>query len=99
MGAVMRSQQSHGLTNRADRDADHNVLPDFAWAAAGGISVLAACALILALAVAWGGTSLGAPTPAGGTGPLWAYTRERAGLFMAGFLIVLVARTLSARAH
>jgi hypothetical protein len=71
---------------RDDRDADHNFLPDFAVAAVGGGVALAACVVILMLASSLSG------------GPaISAYGRELAATFLAGFLVVLVARSLTAR--
>ena len=80
------------LTHHDGRDVDrnqdvagYNFLPDFAWAAVGGVAALAACALLVMLTVSWGG------------GPsIASYTRELAAAFLAGFLVVLVARSLSA---
>ena len=59
--------------------------------------VLAACVLFFTLTVTWGGMRLGAPMPGGGAAPLATYYTELAGFFLAGFLIVLVARSVSAR--
>jgi hypothetical protein len=67
-------------------DVDHNFLPDFTWAAVGGGAALAACVLILMLSASLGG------------GPsISAYGRELAAAFLAGFLVILVARSLTAR--
>jgi hypothetical protein len=71
---------------RDNRDVDHNFLPDFAFAAVGGVAALAACVLILMLTTSFSGGP-----------PISAYTRELAGAFLAGFLVVLVARSLSTR--
>ena len=73
---------------RHDADTDHNFLPDFAWAAVGGVAALAGCVLILVLALTWHGGP-----------PIWSYPRELAGVFLAGFLVVLVARSLSTRSR
>lgn len=74
------------LARHGDRDADHNFLPDFARAAVGGLAGLAACVLLLLLTASWGG------------GPsIASYSRELAAGFLAGFLIVLVARSLGTR--
>ena len=71
---------------RHDRDADHNFLPDFAIAAGGGGAAVAACVLLLVLTSSFGGGL-----------PISAYGRELAAAFLAGFLVVLVARSLTAR--
>lgn len=73
-------------TVRHDRSVDHNFLPDFARAAVGGIAAMAAGVLILMLSA-----SLGRATE------ISAYGRELAAVFLAGFLAVLVARSLTAR--
>jgi hypothetical protein len=73
---------------RHDHDVDHNFLPDFSWAGVGGGAALAVCALILILTASLGGGS-----------PISAYARELAGAFLAGFLVVLVARSLTARSR
>lgn len=75
-------------TAHHDRNAEHNFLPDFAWAGVGGCAALAACAplLMLTASLGWGP-------------PISAYTRELAVVFLAGFLVVLVARSLTARAR
>ena len=91
----MSSSVPAALTHHDDRDADrsqgvadHDFLPDFAWATVGGVAALAACVLLVMLAVSWGG------------GPsITSYTRELAAGFLAGFLVVLVARSLSARSR
>jgi hypothetical protein len=69
-----------------DRYADHNFLPDFAWAAAGGGVAVGVCVLLFMLTALWGGSP-----------PISAYTRELAGGFLAGFLVILVARSLRTR--
>jgi hypothetical protein len=92
----MSSQVPATLAHHDDRDGDHNFLPDFAWAAAGG-AVLAACILLFMLTAFWGGTLLGPPMPGGGAPSISFYNRELAGAFLAGFLVVLVARSLSTR--
>ena len=74
------------LVHHADRDVDHNFLPDFAWGAVGGLAGLAACVLLLLLTPSWGGGA-----------SIASYSRELAAGFLAGFLVVLVARSLSTR--
>jgi hypothetical protein len=54
----------------------------------GGVAAVAACVLVLVLAASLGGGP-----------PISAYTRELAGAFLAGFLVVLVARSLSTRSR
>jgi len=79
------------------RVADHDVAPDLAWVAVGGGAVLAVCAVLLALGVGWGGQVPGAPMPADNVAAIPTYYSALAGSCMAGFLAVLVARSLSAR--
>ena len=93
----MASTLPRGPANRDDREHDHNFLPDFAWAAAGGVGVVAACAILYTLAVTWGGMRLSASASGGAAVPLSTYNAELASLFLAGFLVVLVARSLTAR--
>jgi len=76
---------------------EHNFVPDFAWAVGGGVAVVAACAVVYTLAVSWGGLHVSAPMPGGGSAPLAAFASEFTGIFLAGFLIVLIARSLSVR--
>ena len=75
-------------TVRQDRDADRSFPPDFAWATVGGGMALVACVLLLILTVSWGGGP-----------PVTSHIRELAGAFLAGFLVVLVARSLTARSR
>jgi hypothetical protein len=87
-GARCTARHDPRDTARIDRDAEHNFLPDFAWAAVGGAAFVAACALLLIL------------TAALGVGPvLSAYGRELSAAFLAGFLVVLVARSLTAQSR
>jgi hypothetical protein len=95
----MSSHQPRGPVRDAAREADHDVLPDIAWASAGGGVVLAAATLLHALAVSSGGLRLDPLTPAGAAVPTWSYPSELAALFLAGFLVVLVARSLTAQAR
>ena len=76
---------------------DHNFAPDFAWAAIGGLVVLGVTALLYAVLVTWAGLRLDLAVPAGSAAPLSAFPRELAALFLAGALVVLVARSLTAR--
>ena len=71
---------------------DHNFAPDFAWAMVSGFVVLGVSALLYALIVTWGGLRLDLALPVGEAAPLSAYSRELAGFFLAGALVVLVAR-------
>ena len=93
----MSSQVPAAPVRREDRDVEHNFLPDFAWAAVGGGAALAACVLIFMLAASWGGLLPGPPLPGGAAPSISMYYRELAGALLAGFLVVLVARSLSAR--
>jgi hypothetical protein len=72
--------------------SDHNFAPDFAWALVGGFVVLGVSALLYALIVTWGGLRLDISLPLGTAAPLAAYSRELAGLFLGGALVVLVVR-------
>ena len=90
----MSTQAPAALPHQDDRNVDHdnhhpdhNFLSDFAWAAVGGAAVVA-CVLLLILTASLGGGP-----------PISAYTRELAGAFLAGFLVVLVARSLSTRSR
>jgi hypothetical protein len=76
---------------------DHNFAPDFAIAAVGGLVALGVCALLYAAIVTWGGLRLDLTVPAGVAAPLSAFPRELAAIFLSGALVVLVARSLSAR--
>lgn len=73
---------------RVNRDPEHNFLPDFAWAAVGGGVALVVCTLALLLTASLAGAA-----------PISAFGRELAAAFLAGFLVVLVARSLTARSH
>ena len=76
---------------------DHNFAPDFAWAFIGGLVVLSVTALLYAVLVMWGGLRLDLAVPVGSAAPLSAFPRELAALFLGGALVVLVARSLTAR--
>jgi hypothetical protein len=76
---------------------DHNFAPDFAWAFVGGLVLLGVCGLLYAVIVTWGGFRLDVALPVGAAAPLSAFPRELAGIFLGGALIVLVARSLTAR--
>ena len=94
----MSSHQPRGPVRDAACEADHNVLPNIAWASAGG-GVLAAATLLHALAVSSGGLRLDPLTPGGAAIPTWSYPSGLAALFLAGFLVVLVARSLTTQAR
>jgi hypothetical protein len=76
---------------------DYNFAPDFAWALVGGLVVLGVSALLYTVMVTWGGFRLDLALPVGQTAPLSAFPRELTGIFLGGALVVLVARSLSAR--
>lgn len=84
--AVAPAQPDDRDVVRRASDVDHNFLPDFAWSAVGGLVAMAVCVLLFVLALSW------REGP-----PIWSYPREMTGIFLAGFLVVLVARTLTAR--
>lgn len=71
---------------RLEADVDHSFLPDFAWAAFGGAVVLAVSVIFVILTA-----------PLGAGPAISANGRELAAAFMAGFLLVLVTRTLTSR--
>jgi hypothetical protein len=76
---------------------DYNLAPDFAWAVVGGFVVLGLSALLYALIVTWGGMHLEITLPVGAPAPLSAFPRELAALVLGGALVVLIARSLTAR--
>ena len=76
---------------------DYNFAPDFAWALLSGLIVLGVSALLYAVIVTWGGFRLDLALPVGSAAPLSSYPRELAGVFLSGALVVLVARSLTAR--
>ena len=78
---------------------DHNFAPDFAWALVGGLVVLGVSALLYAVIVTWGGLRLDLALPVGQAAPLSAYPRELAGFFLAGAIVVLVARGIGLQAR
>lgn len=77
--------------------SDHNFAPDFAWACIGGLVVLGLTALLYAVLVMWGGLHFDPTVPAGSAAPLSTFPRELAALFLSGALVVLIARSLTAR--
>jgi hypothetical protein len=93
----MPSQTTLRLNAPVLNDPDHNFAPDFSWAVAGGFVVLGVSALVYTLIVTWGGLRLDLALPAGEAAPLSAFPRELAGLFLSGALVVLIARSLTAR--
>jgi hypothetical protein len=91
---------SHAVPNLAAPSLsppDHNFAPDFVWALVGGFVVLGVLALLYAVTVTWGGLRLDLALPVGEAVPLSAYSRELAGFFLGGALVVLVAQSLTAR--
>lgn len=85
------------LTARSLSQPDHNFAPDFAWALVGGLVVLGVSALLYTVIVTWGGLRFDLAQPVGIATPLSAYPRELAAFFLGGSLVVLVARSLTAR--
>lgn len=85
------------MASDVDVHTDHTFLSDFVWAAVGGTVVLAACASLLTLSLNLDGTLLGAPVQAGGAAASPTDYASLAGVFMAGSLVVLVVRSLTAR--
>lgn len=82
---------------RGDEPKERGFAPELAWAAAGGLVLLAAAAVLYTLAVAWGVPGVGVPAAGGPAAPLAAYASQLAGVFLAGSVLVLVARSLGAR--
>ena len=76
---------------------DHSFAPDFAWALVGGLVVLGVSALLYTLVVTWGGFRVDLALPVGQAASLSAFPRELAALFLGGALVILVARSLTAR--
>lgn len=98
----MPSHAAHSLGVRSlgqptHASPDHNFVPDFAWALAGGLVVLGVSALLYTVIVGWGGLHLDPTLPAGVAAPLPAFPRELAGFFLSGALVVLVTRSLRTR--
>jgi len=93
----MPNHATHSLKGPSDNQQEHSFAPDFAWALVGGAAVLALSVLLYALIVTWGGMRLDAAIPGGEAAPLSAYSRELAGLFLGGALVVLVARGIGLR--
>lgn len=77
--------------------SDYNFAPDFTWALVGGLVLLGVSALLYAVIVTWGGFRLDLSLPLGEAVPLSTYPRELAAFFLGGALVVLVARSLTAR--
>jgi hypothetical protein len=96
-GTIMPNVAAPSLRAPALSQPDHNFAPDFAWALVGGLVVLGVSALLYAVIVTWGGLRLDLALPLGEPVPLSAYPRELAGFFLGGALVVLVARSLTAR--
>jgi len=86
-----------GLAGQDAGEREHSFVPDFAWAVVGGIALLALSVVVYSLTVTWGGFNPGTTPPGGPVAPISAYFREFAGLFLIGFLVVLIARALSVR--
>ena len=80
-----------------DGSQEHSFVPDLAWGVVGGIVVLAVSVLLLTLFVTSGGGQGGTPIPGRGGSPITMYVSELTGLFMAGFLVILIARSVSVR--
>jgi hypothetical protein len=93
----MPNVATQSLEATALSQPDHNFAPDFAWALIGGFVVLGISALLYAVIVTWGGLHLHLSLPLEEAAPLSAYSRELAGFFLGGALVVLVGRSLTAR--
>jgi hypothetical protein len=94
---AMPDQRADGPPDREKRQEEYSFVPDLAWAIAGGVVVLVTCVLLFTLIVTWGGLRVGPPMPGGGVAPLSAYSSQLAGFFLGGFLVVFIARVVSAR--
>jgi hypothetical protein len=88
----MPNHATNSLKGPYDSQQEHSFAPDFAWALVGGAVVLVLSVLLYTLVVTWGGVRLDAAMPGGEAAPLSAHSRELAGLFLGGALVVLVAR-------
>jgi len=77
----------------------HHFLSSVVWAIVGGTVVLATYAALLTLSMTVSGTLPGAPMHAGGVTASPTYHASLAGMFMAGALMVLIARGLTARSR
>lgn len=86
-----------GVASASPGQPDHNFAPDFAIAAVGGLVALGVCAVLYTAFVTWGGLHLDLTVPAGVAAPLSAFPRGLTAIFLSGALVVLIARTLSAR--
>jgi hypothetical protein len=93
----MPNHATQSLSAPSLSQPDHNFAPDFAWALVGGLVALGVSALLYALIVTWGGLHLDVALPVGPAAPLSAYSRELAGFFLGGALVVLVARGIGVR--
>jgi hypothetical protein len=93
----MANHATHSLKGLSDSQQEHSFAPDFGWALVGGAAVLAMSVLLYTLIVTWGGMRLDAALPGGEAAPRSGFSRELAGLFLGGALVVLVARSLNAR--
>ena len=93
----MPNDAPQGLKAHSLSQPDHNFAPDFAWAVVGGLVVLGVSTLLFTVIVTWGGLRFDLGQPIGMATPLSAYPRELAAFFLGGALVVLVARSLTAR--
>lgn len=95
--AIMLERAADGLRGGEDNQREHSFTPDVVWSLVGGIVVLAVCLVLYTLIVTWGGWQVGVAMPGGGAAPISRYFRELAGLSLAGFLVVFVARGIGLR--
>jgi hypothetical protein len=93
----MPNRAADGLRGGDDNQREHSFTPDVAWALVGGGAVLAVCVVLYTLTVTWGGWHVGVTMPGGEATPISRYFHELAGLFLAGFLVVFIARGIGLR--
>jgi len=93
----MLNRAADGLRGGDNNEREHSFTPDLAWALIGGAAVLAMCLVLYTLTVTWGGWPVGTAMPGGEAAPISRYFHELAGLFLAGFLVVFVARGIGLR--
>ena len=93
----MLNRAADGLRSGDDNEREHSFTPDLAWALVGGAAVLTVCLVLYTLTVTWGGWRVDVAMPGEEAAPISRYFHELAGLFLAGFLVVFVARGIGLR--
>lgn len=95
----MPTQLPGTMASHVDVHPGQHFFSSVVWAIVGGTVVLAAYAALLTLSMTVSGTLPGAPMHAGGVTASPTYHPILAGMFMAGALVVLIARGLAPRSH